>query len=489
MRLFAPSGRSGIITAHSVVMMLVLASAAPALAQTHPSDAGSTDSSDQSNAVLQKKIEAMQGQVTSLNSEVAELRQDQTQPASNGAWQFNYANGFTVQDGQDFTLKVNGLLDARYTYVDADNHTSLTNTALGTAPVGDLSGFSLNTAQLALSGSVYQHVLFKVMGNFGSTSSFTAPTAGTFQLNEAWGAFSFSPELNIRAGSVIIPIIPLKTIANYGGSEFPDVSDVTVPFAPGYGLGADVYGFVDHQRFSYDLMLGNGSNSQNLVDSAVNGAGRDNRLSAYTREQYAGSGTVPEFNDDPDLQDHSHLAWILGAGFGYESQNSAASAFPGSQTATAIPGFSAASGPGYLAGKYALDGNLYRAAIDFRTKYQGWSTFTELLYQDVASEAGPIVPGSTRTEIGQLGYFVQSGYFLVPRHFEVAARFGELYTLSFPHHMDEYTLGLNYYFVGENMKVQLAETYVPQAAALTSGNGSLVNTEDWTTELQLQVKF
>jgi len=39
------------------------------------------------------------------------------------------------------------------------------------------------------------------------------------------------------------------------------------------------------------------------------------------------------------------------------------------------------------------------------------------------------------------------------------------------------------------MKLQLAETYIPRQAALTSGNGSLVNTEDFITQLQLQLKF
>jgi hypothetical protein len=39
------------------------------------------------------------------------------------------------------------------------------------------------------------------------------------------------------------------------------------------------------------------------------------------------------------------------------------------------------------------------------------------------------------------------------------------------------------------MKLQLAETFIPQTAGLTSGNGSFVNTQDWITEFQVQVKF
>jgi len=100
-----------------------------------------------------------------------------------------------------------------------------------------------------------------------------------------------------------------------------------------------------------------------------------------------------------------------------------------------------------------------------------------------------IIAGSPKTSVGQIGYFLQSGYFLIPKKFEVAGRFGQLYTNGLPHEMDEYTLGLNYYFFGENMKLQAAETYIPRQAALTSSNGSLTNTQDWISELQLQVKF
>ncbi len=408
--------------------------------------------------------------------------------SSLGDWQVGYDDGYYITNGDRYKIKANGLLDIRYNYVRAENHSGLTTTALGTSHGGDMSGFNLNNAQIALSGYIEHNIIFKVMGNFGSNTSYTAPSAGTFQVNDLWGGYSFSKELNLRAGAMIIPYIPLRALANYGGSLFPDYAETTVPFGVGYGLGADMFGAVLDQQLSYDLMIGNGSNSQNLVDSTVPGVGRDNRLSIYTREQFAGAGKLDDFFDEPDVQYHSDFAWIVGAGFGWESQNSKANAFPGAQTGTAIPGLSA-PGAGFVPAKYVLDGDLYRAALDFRSKYQGWSTFGEVLYQDIGAESGTIIPGSPKMSVAQLGYFVESGYFILPKKVEVDGRFGELFTLDFPNHMDVYSLGLNYYIFGERMKLQFAETFIPHEAALTSSNGSLVNTEDFITQVQAQLKF
>jgi hypothetical protein len=426
-------------------------------------------------------------QIKAIAQDVLADARTRGQLASNG-WEIGYDNGFFLKKGDEFKLQANALVDFRYTYARAENVNANPKTPLGSSYAGDMSGFSLNNAQIALSGNIFRDVIFKAMGNFGSNTSYIAPSAGTFQVNELWAGYRFSPELSVRGGSLIIPLIPIKTLANYGGSQFPDPAVTSVPFAPGYGLGVDVYGTLANQTVSYDVMLGNGSNSQNLVDSAVPAGGRDNRLSIYTREQYVGSGKLSDFMEEPDLQNHQTFVWIAGGGVGYESRNSNASAFPSPQTTTAIGGLSTDPSPGFLPSKYTLDGNLYRSALDFRTKYQGWSTYTELLYQQINGNS-VVIPHLATNSVGQFGYFVQTGYFLIPKKFEVAARFGQLLTVDLPNRMDVYTLGLNYYLFGENAKVQFAETYIPNEAGLTDSNGAIVNTQDYITELQFQLKW
>ncbi len=431
--------------------------------------------------------QARTDQIKAIVRDVLDDANKRGQFGSNG-WDVGYDNGFFIRKDDDFKLQANALLDFRYTYARAVNVNGDPGTSLGHSYAGDMSGFSLYNAQLAISGNIFKNVIFKAMGNFGSNTSFTAPSAGTFQINELWAGYRFSPEMSIRGGALVIPIIPIKTLANYGGSQFPDAAETSTPFAPGYGMGVDVYGVLANKTFSYDVMLGNGSNSQSLVDSAVPGGGRDNRLSFYTREQFAGSGKLSDFLDEPDLQNHQAFVWIAGGGLGYESRNSSASAFPSAQTTTTIGGLSTDPSPGFLLTKYTLDGNLYRSALDLRTKYKGWSTYTQLMYQQINGN-GVVIPHLATNSVGQFGYFVQSGYFVIPKKFEIAARFGQIMTTDLPNHMEAYTLDLNYYIYGENAKVQLAETYIPNESAGTNSNGTIINTQDYITELQFQLKW
>jgi hypothetical protein len=233
--------------------------------------------------------------------------------------------------------------------------------------------------------------------------------------------------------------------------------------------------------------LSNGGNSQDYIDAAAPSDGQDNRLAVYTREQFAGGGgTVDDFRIVTDLDQHENFIYCLGFGFGYDSQNSTATAFPGADTGVGFNGISHPVGEqGFET--YTLDGNVARFDADFRTKWRGWSLFGEALYQSINSEGAAISGG--KQSLGQIGYFIESGYFLIPRKFEIVGRFGQLYTDGLPHEMDEYAAGLNYYLFGENARLELAETYIPRQAALTSGNGTFINTRDWITEAQFQVKF
>ena len=449
-------------------------------------------------ANLQKQISALNAKVVRIKSEqTAAIRKivDETlaesrrQSAAMDQLSAGYDNGFYLKSGKDFSLVFNGLLQARYTYSHVENTIGNAGTALGSHYSGDMNGFGLPNAMLWASGTLFQHVLFKFGGNFGSTSSFNTAATGTFQLIDAWAGYSFAPWLNVRAGSMIVPFAPVKTIANNGGSEFPDFATSSLPFLPGYGLGADVYGVIGKGKFTYSVMVDNGSNSQNLVDSTspLAGTGRDNRLGFYTREQFFGAGKPADFLDEPDLQWHKKLVWAVGVGLGYESQNSSATAFPGGQSSTKIAGLSTQSS-GFLASPYTLNGNVYRATLDFRSKYRGWSLFPAVFYQQINSGAD-VIPGLPTTSVAQYGYYVQTGYFLLPHKLEMAARVGQLFTDGLPNEMEEYTLGLNYYLFGENAKIQSAVNYIPNEAALTNNVGSVANTQDIYGEVQFQLKF
>jgi hypothetical protein len=468
---------------------------------------------EQKNADLQRRLDDMQRQMDELKQAVhgqASAAAAPTTPAAGGATfqslmldnkpvelpgdvTAGYNNGFYIKQGDQFSITANGVFDVRYDYSDVRNETSLKTTPLGTKRQGSLSGFSLYNGNVSLAGELFkqdqQEAFFKVTGNFGTLQTPVNTTGGVFFLNEMYGGYALSDALKFRAGAMITPLTPFLGLTVNGGLTFPTVASELSTFLPGFGLGADVGGGLFNNRVTYDLMINNGSVSQGLTNATSVLAGRDNRVGAYTREQFVGAGKLSDFTDESDTRDHQDLVWIAGFGFGYESQNDSSTAFPGPQSTLRILGLSSATGEGFLAPQ-TVNGDIYRYTADVRAKYHGFSFVGSGQYQHIADETGkPIIPGYAGHSIGQTGFFAQAAYMIPNTHLELAGRFGQLYTNGLHHEMDEWKFGVNYYIRGENLKIQAAETYVPRQAALTTNTGLLLNTQDWLTQVQLQMKF
>ena len=288
---------------------------------------------------------------------------------------------------------------------------------------------------------------------------------------------------------MIVPFTPFLGLTLNGGLTLPNIANELSTFLPGFSLGADVGGSLFNDTISYDVMVNNGSVGQGITNATSVLGGSDNRVGAYTREQVCLAGKLSDFNDESDVQDHQQLVAQVGGGFGFESQNSSANAFPGPQTTLKINGLSSATGEGFRPA-YTVDGDVFRYVVDVRAKLHGFSFVGEGQYQSIRNAASEsFIPGYGKYSIGQTGFTAQAGYFLVPHRLEAAGRVGQLYTDGLHHEMTEFTFGANYYIYGENLKIQLAETYVPHQAAYTTNTGLIQNTQDWLTQAQLQLKF
>jgi len=166
-----------------------------------------------------------------------------------------------------------------------------------------------------------------------------------------------------------------------------------------------------------------------------------------------------------------------------------------------IVGLSSHRTPGFIS-NYTLSGDNYRAEGDFTLHWQGLSISPVVFYQQVNDNGGTTATagGSTQSlsayygtsSVGELGYYVQGGYFLVPHQWEIAASFGQLYTLGVSDANNAATYiqgGINYYLFGNNAKIQVAETYTPLAAFTDANYGTAQNTRDYITQVQFQVAF
>ncbi|HVX83627.1 MAG TPA: porin [Phycisphaerae bacterium] len=433
----------------------------------------------------------------------ANARKQQADGAS-----FGYKDGFYIQTDDDrFKLVIGGYAQFRYEYAlqNAYNNRTLGSRTLGagsSAPrvtpsdPGNASGFDIRRARLNFSGNLLSPDLtFKLEGDFEGGAG------GTFGITDAFVAYRFTDNFRIRVGSYKVPFAKAELTPDPFGA-FAERAEVLSPFDPIRSLGVSLYGDLLHDKATYEVALNDGSRANTLrqVDTIGGTANLDNRLGAYARVQWAGSGKVSQFSEESDLRpapDNDQFIWLLGGALGYESQNAANNAFPSPQTTAVTTGLSNADGPGFT--NYTLNGDLFRATLDWSAKWHGLSFNTAAYFQQVNANPGNTSTTATASSIGpfgrtdssffQHGYYGQIGYFVVPQKLEVLGRIGGLFTEGYPNVGEYYSLGANYFFYGQNMKLQSDITYSPESAFTDPASLQLQNASDLAFRVQFQVKF
>ncbi len=399
--------------------------------------------------------------------------------------QAGYDNGFFIRSEDKRTeLVVNGELQYRYMFTHSAAE-------IAGASAGDTNGFFFRRARISFSGTILSpRVFYMIQGDFAGESS----NQGNFQLNNLFLSYSINPLLNLRFGSYAVPLSKLQWWENDTGLDLQEFPETFLPFDPDHSLGVSLFGDILPNKLSYEVMVNNGSQA-NLVGYSADALGaRDNRLGFYGRIQFAGAGHECDFANEPDLAFRRHFIWLLGAGAGYESQNSTPSAFPAPQQTLMLNGLSATGSAGFVP-PLPLNGNIFRATADFSAKYRGWSLDAAAFFQQI----NDTLPAGATTDnfrstfgrggLWQLGWYVQSGYFLVPHRWELVARVGELQNQGGLNAMQTYTLGLNYYLFGYNARMQTDVTYIPTAAYSDPQTGTFINSRDMIVQTQFQICF
>ncbi|HMD55470.1 MAG TPA: hypothetical protein VKJ65_13055 [Phycisphaerae bacterium] len=503
-----------------------------------------TTSSAASTAQLEAQIEALQTKVTQLQTQENQQSNDATREAQiaqvvkqvlsdaqfrsqylDNSLQAGYNKGFFIQtaDG-DFKLNVNGQLQFRYQYAQANNNETDAFTAgkslagnkapypvywdPGIPTTGDVDGFSWRRARLIFSGNVFSPDLtFKVMGDFGGEGS---SDNGEFQMQDVYMAYKLSPLIQFRAGSFLIPFTHVEYISS--GLEFPDFNPVVDAYDPVRALGFSMYGDIIPHQMDYEVNINNGAKTNDGGNPAAFGTSNgDNRVAFAGRWEMFDSADAPDFTSEPDINWTKNLEWMLGFAFLYDSQNPKALSSNGSKsivadgTTNVIQGLSSVTTPGFIS-NYTLSGDDFRFEGDYTLHYQGLSISPVVFYQQIEDNGQSTMPETNGTVLtgthtitqyygissfGQLGYYIQGGYFLVPHRWEVATSWGQLYNVgTHGHNAATYIqAGINYYLFGNNAKIQVAETYTPMAAFTDSNYGTSQNTRDFITQVQFQLTF
>jgi hypothetical protein len=422
--------------------------------------------------------------------------------------QIGYKDGFFIQSPEgNYKLVVGGYAQVRYEYAyhNATNGRTLSSRSIGTgssAPrttpddPGNASGIDIRRARVSFSGNVISpDITYKLEGDFEGSSS------GQFTITDAFVGYRLTDYVKLRAGSFKVPFAKAELTSDPTGT-FAERTEVLSPFDPVRALGVSVYGDILPGTLGYEVNVNDGSRSNTLrqVDVSGGSANLDNRLGFYGRMQWAGSGKISQFVDESDLRpasENGQFIWLLGGAVGYESQNSTNNSFPSPQTTGVAQGLSNGDGPGFT--NYTLNGDIFRATVDWSGKWQGFSFLAAAFFQQVNANQGNTSSSSTSISTGPFGagdssffehgYYGQVGYFVIPQKLELTARAGALFTEGYPNIGEWYSIGSNYYFYGHNLKLQSDITYSPESPYTDAAALQLQNTSDLAFRVQLQLRF
>ncbi len=421
---------------------------------------------------------------------------------SNGT-NIGYKNGFFIQTAdQNFKLVVGGVLQVRYEYAShyANKKDYGANPPLAQGDSENASGFDIRRARINFTGNAFSPNLFyRFEGDFYGSS------AGGFTVTDAYVGYAFSDQIKLRAGAFKTPFT--KVQQEYDANLELERTEVNLPFDAQRSLGVSLFGDIIKDRLGYEVNANDGSktntfryvdtnsNVTTISSSSTPAYNIDNRPAFYSRVQYAGAGQIKDFYEDgeADLRSGNRdFIWLVGAAAGYESQNSSAATFP--QNSLTVLGLGSNNSPGF-AKAYALNGDIYRATVDWSAKWEGWSFNTAAYFQQI--NANPYA-GSTTTGLPynvnkasffQDGYYAQAGYMIVPRRWEVLGRVGYLLDEGDPNIANYYTLATEYYLYGNNAKILADINYTPKAAYTDASTLQIANTREIVFRVQLQLKF
>jgi phosphate-selective porin OprO/OprP len=418
---------------------------------------------------------------------------------------FGYKNGFFIQTAdQNFKLVVGGFAQVRYEFAqsNATNNRTFPSRNIGdddsTTPddPGNSNGFTIRRARINFSGHAFHpNITYKFEGDFYGSND------GGFTVTDAWIGYKWTDLFRVRAGSYKAPFAKTE-LASDTGLVFMERPEVLAPFDPVRSIGVSLFGDIVKDQWGYEVMINNGSSANTLrrPDTVGLSANLDNRMGFYARTQFAGNGKISDFADEPDLRkDNNDFIWLVGGAAGYESQNATNNAFPSPQTSLPLNGLSSDDSAGFVRST-ALNGDIFRATLDWSAKWRGASFITSAYFQQVNQNEGNTSSssassvsfgpyGSDKTSFFQHGYYAQAGYFVIPEKLELAARAGVLLTEGGPNIGEFYSLGANYYLYGNNVKLQSDVTYTPEAPYTDSAAALLQNTHDVIFRMQLQLKF
>jgi len=375
---------------------------------------------------------------------------------------FGYDRGLYTQFKDKFRLKIRIRIQPRYTdshfnsayntIGDAKNYPSVSSAGVisATKHAEDLAFFGVHRTRLVFEGFAFSPDINYFVQFRNDTADATNQLGGsrsTTQLYDAYLTFKQIPLANLRFG---------QYRTHFGRQEF--FSSALLQFVDrGFVAEAFVPNVIDRRDQGVTIFSDQEKYPVNYAFGVFNGVGINlNRLGLSTpgnanELMYVGRITADILGKpgypEGDLANSQTPQLAVGASYGYNGglQTNTTGAGSNNQVSTAI----ASLGNGRLLNQGMVD--IGTGGLDFIVKYKGFSLQAEGFVRNVDTHDHSKRIGNAT------GYYVQTGYFLIPSKFEVVGRWSAMDpdTRAAQDIITSGLGGLNWYLSGHEHKVQL----------------------------------
>lgn len=334
---------------------------------------------------------------------------------------------FTSPDAR-FQLSLGGRGQFQYQYLDRDDVNGAAN---------EVSLWRIRRFKVYMGGYAFtKNLTYRVQADLAKS--------GTAQmLDDAWINYRFIEEAQLQAGQFKMPFARGELTSD-GALQFVDRANAVDSFKPSYDIGAMAQGKIAGGMLVWNAGLFNGTGQS--------GTRTTNSGAWAARFMFSPFGEMPY--SEADLGNTKNPLLSLGANyFANTLKRNGNATFL--DTTTSTPPYAGTAGwLGKAAANNAIFDNTERVDVgtygfDAAFKWRGFSAQGEYFGGKAEGQ------NSGRSDHSR-GYYAQAGYFLLPKHLEVAARYSSVDpNRDKPRDLQvEVTGCVSYYFEGHNLKVQ-----------------------------------
>ena len=345
--------------------------------------------------------------------EDATVKEAKIETSSGGDWtdkiEVGYKKGAYIKTVDDrYSLKLNVRTQGAFTYQALEDE-------------DDTANFRVRRARVLAGGNVYYPWM--------KYSTQITLEGGSAALRDAYIEADYYDWATPRIGQYKIPF-DREFLTSAFNLQLIDRSIVSNAFSLQRDIGAQLSGDFIQDRLNYSAGIFNGSGAnQNNVNNTFMYVGR---------MVYTPFGSYPYSQSALDIPDTPKLA--LGVAGAYLP-----SLEPGERKTLA--------GPLGNTNILSVESDVYQLAADLAFKYQNFSFEGGYQFRSIdPDEQTPF--GKENAQ----GFYLQGGYFVIPKKFELAARYAFVDpddpNQNDDNKQEEYTGGLNYYMYGHDLKLQ-----------------------------------